>query len=161
MIENVVRDHRWNACLSGKIGKLVKPQLIVRPTPQRQGEIRAVTEILTQTAKSYGAKLISKIRHKDDQQPFAVGHEVLPAEVTLSFSSASLAQRQQSAKPGVGGTVSRIDKAGDIIAQIETAAYDEPDARIFRRLMRPNDTGQTVVISYSQRLDTKCCSCSK
>ncbi len=153
--ENVVRHHRRHAHLGSKIGKFVEPNLVVGPTAQGQGQISAFAEGFPQATQLQGTGVIGSVRDKNGDQALGIVGQVAPLEMALRLSAAFLAQGQQTAQPGIGGAVGRIDQNRHAVDQIQTAADDEPDAGILGGLMGPHDAGQRIAVDYGQGLNAE------
>ena len=139
--------------LRGEVRQPVQPQLVARPPPQRQRAITIVAEDIRDPTELPGAGRVGLVGDEDADQPLSVGSQVFPAEDAPSLAATALAERQQPAEPGVGGAIGRIDQHGGAVAQVETAADDQPDAGDLGRLVAAHDSGQAVPIAYRQRLD--------
>src|SRR5450759_3802145 len=98
---------------------------------------------------------MSSASSEDRDQALAVGDEIGPIETTPRLAAALLAQRQQSAKPRIGGPVGRIDENGHAVGEIESTADDQSHARRLRRFMRADDAGERIAIDDRQRLDAQ------
>ena len=128
--QNVIGDDRRNPGCGSEVRQLPEAELIVRPPSQCQRQIGAIPESLPQTSQMHGAVIIGAIRYQDGDQSFAIGHEIGPFEVALSFAGPLLAERQQAAKPGIGRPVGWIDEDRQAVGKVEAAADHQPDTTL-------------------------------
>jgi len=135
----------------------MEPECIVWPAAERQCHIGAVAEGLREPAKAPRAGLIGLVGNKDRDRAFAIGDEVGPVEPALRLPAAPLAERQQPAKPCIGGPIGWIDEDGHAVREIEAAAHDQAASGRLRRLMGANDAGQAVAVNDRERLYAELC----
>ena len=76
----------------------MKPDLVVRPAAQGQGQVGAVAERVAQSPQPKPAFIVGQIRHEHGDQAFAVNENIRPLEMTLGLAAALLAERKQPAE---------------------------------------------------------------
>ena len=152
--EHVIGDDRRHAHRRREIGQLEEPELIVRPSAQRQRQIGMVAEGVAQPAQTQRAFLVRFIRHKDRDQALAIGDEVRPGEIALALAGALLAEREQPTESRIGRPIGRIDEDGDAVAEVEATADHQADAGGLGGLVGAHDASQRVAIDDGERLDT-------
>ena len=75
--------------------------------------------------------------------------------MALRLAGSAFAERQQTAKPRIGGPVCRIDEHRHPVGQIEAATDNEADARGFGRLVGAHDSCQRIAVDHGKRLDAE------
>ena len=90
--EDVVGHDRRHPQPRGEVCELVEPELVVRPSPQRQRHVGAVAEGLAQSAQPQPAFLVGEVRHQDRDQAVAIGDEIAPLEMALALAGAPFAE---------------------------------------------------------------------
>ena len=151
MIQHVAGGHGFHPGGLRHVGKLAQADRVSRPPPQGQRQVGKVAEIPPQAAQACGKFGIGCLRQQDGEQALAVGREILPAEVALALSGPPLAEREQAAEAGIGGTVGRVDEQRGAVAQIEAAADDHADAGFIGLPMRAHDPSQRVAVGDAKR----------
>ena len=110
MEEHVVGDDSRHAHRCGEVGQLEQPELVVRPSAQRERHVGAVAEGLAQTPQTQRAVLVGFVWHEHRDQAFAIGDEVSPGEIALSVAGATSFPSGTATQSRVGGAISRIDE---------------------------------------------------
>ena len=150
VVEHVAGRHRADPHLRGQAGDLVQAELILRPPPQAQRDIRVGAKYPGQATKPGGAVVVRLVRHQHRDEPLGVFGEVVPAEQAGSLAAAPLAARQQAAEATIGRPVGGIDQDRGTVGEFQPAADNQPDAGRLRRLMGADDAGQAIAIGDRQ-----------
>jgi hypothetical protein len=90
-------------------------------------------------------------RQHDDDLAFAVGDDIGIVEIAFALGSAALAEAQQPRQPAISGT-DRGKGEQAIVGEIESAADNEPDPDLFRRMIREHDAGEAVAVGNRDHL---------
>ena len=155
--QHVIGDHAGDPQGCGAGGKFPQPKLIIGPPLEREREMGACAEELTQSAQARPQRVIGAIGDEDGDQPRGMGGEIVPGEMASPLAAAALAQGEQAAEPGIGGPVGRIDEHRGAIAKIEPAADDQANTTRFRCFMGAHDPSERVVIGDRERSKAKGC----
>ena len=144
VVQHVAGDHGRDASRLRAVGQGAQPHRVAGSPAQGQRKIATVTKGRVQAGKVGGLGVLR--RQQDGEQPVGLRGEVVPAERARPLPGPALAQRQQPAQPGVGGSVNRVHQHRHAVRQIQPAADHQPHAKLHRPLMRPHDSGQRVAI---------------
>ena len=119
------------------------------------GEISAACEIRRDTDSEF--RHIRRINRQDHNNlTVAMRDYVGIVEMAFAFGRAALAEGQQTRQAAIGGAVLGEGEKARAVAQIETAADDEPEPDLLCRVMGAHDTGKAVVVGDRDRRMTEC-----
>ena len=153
--QHVVGDDGAHAHRCREIGQLEQPELIIRTPAQRKRHIGAIAEGFAQAPEAQRAVLVGGVRHENHDQALAVGDEIRPGEIALSLAGALLAEGEQPAEPRIGRSIGRVDQDRGIVAEIETTADHQADARGLGGLVGAHDASERVAIDDAERFDAE------
>ncbi|MBB4344516.1 hypothetical protein GGE56_005914 [Rhizobium leguminosarum] len=151
--QHVIGDNRLYFPLNRKVGNLVQPHLIVRPSAQVERNIGPISENFGHPSELDSAGLIREIGNKHAEQALGVECNVFKVQNALRLAAARLAEGQQPRQTRIGRTIRRVDQDRHAVLQIKATADNQPQACGTRCLQRPDDTGQAVAVDDAKSFD--------
>ena len=92
VVQHIAGRNRRHTHRLRPVGELAQPHRVAWPAAQGESEIATPAKVVLQPRKSVCECRVWGVRQKDGEQPFAMGSEVLPAEITFTFPGACLAK---------------------------------------------------------------------